>query len=291
MGYADVAASRNPEIVEGARYFGFFPMTSHLRVQAQGAAGQFVDASAHREKHAPAYRTYSNAANDPVHTPQREDAIILLRGLFITSFLVDDFVADNDFFGADTFVVSSASSKTAIALAFQLGKRERGPVVGLTSRGNAAFVEGLGCYDRVVTYDDVESIAASGKVVFVDHSGAADTVNRVHRHFGDGLVHSCIVGVTHWSEAGRADDLPGAEPTFFFAPTQMVKRSKDWGPAGFQQKIGEAWQRYADWTDGWLEVVHGRGPEALVSTYLDMLGGRAKPHRGQVLSLGDATGR
>ena len=285
MGYADVARSRNPEVPEGARYFGFYPMTSHLVVQAQGSAAQFVDAAPHREKHAPAYRQYANAASDPQHSPEREDAILLLRGLFITSFLVDDFIADNGCFGADRFVVSSASSKTAIALAFQLARRGRGEVIGLTSSGHAAFVESLGCYDRVVSYDAIESISPASPVVFVDHSGAADTVNRVHRHFAGNLVHSCTVGMTHWSEGGREQDLPGAEPTFFFAPGQIAKRSKDWGPAGFQEKVGLAWTRFADWSDGWLEVVRGRGREPLRETWLALLGGRARPHQGHVLSL------
>lgn len=286
MGYADVAASRHPDVPEGARYFGFFPMGSHLVVQAQGTGAQFVDAAPHREKHAPAYRQYANVASDPLHSKPREDAIILLRGLFITSFLVDDYVADNGFFGADRFVISSASSKTAIALAFQLSQRRRGQVVGLTSPGNAAFVERLGCYDRVVHYDAIESIPTDSKVVFVDHSGAASTVNRVHRHFGEQLVHSAVVGMTHWSEGGaRATDLPGAEPSFFFAPTQMVKRSKDWGPAGFQQRIGDAWTRFAEFTDGWLEVVHASGREPVKAAYLEVLQGRARPHQGHVLSL------
>ena len=33
-------------------------------------------------------------------------------------------------------------------------------MVGLTSAGNAAFVEGLGCYDRVVTYDRIGTLLA-----------------------------------------------------------------------------------------------------------------------------------
>ncbi|MGH0029584.1 MAG: DUF2855 family protein [Myxococcota bacterium] len=285
MGFADVAASRHPDVAEGARYFGFYPMTSHLVVQAQGGANQFVDAAPHREKHAPAYRQYANVAGDPVHSPEREDPIILLRGLFLTSFLVDDFLADNDFFGARSFVVSSASSKTAIALAFQLSQRGRGPVIGLTSPGNAAFVEGLGCYDRVVPYGEIRSIAPGTKTVFVDHSGDGAVVDTLHRHLANDLVHSCIVGATHWSAQGRSGDLPGPEPAFFFAPTQIVKRTKEWGGDVFQQRLSAGWTRFVDFTDGWLEVVHGRGRDAVQQTWLDVLGGAAKPHQGHVLSL------
>ena len=66
---------------------------------------------------------------------------MLLVPLFVTSFLIDDFLADEGFFGADVAILSSASSKTALALAFLLGRREV-EVVGLTSPGRVGFVEG-----------------------------------------------------------------------------------------------------------------------------------------------------
>jgi NADPH-dependent curcumin reductase CurA len=50
-------------------------------------------------------------------------------------------------------VVSSASSKTSSALAFQLSLREGIAVVGLTSARSAEFVRELGVYDHVVSYD------------------------------------------------------------------------------------------------------------------------------------------
>jgi hypothetical protein len=68
----------------------------------------------------------------------------LLRPLFITSWLIDDFLADNDFFGARVMLLSSASSKTAYGTAFQLAQRDGIEVVGLTSPGNVAFCESPG---------------------------------------------------------------------------------------------------------------------------------------------------
>ena len=72
-------------------------------------------------------------------------------------------------------------------------------VVGLTSAGNVEFVEGLGCYDQVVTYDDIASLPP-GPAVFVDMSGNAAVVRAVHEHYGDDLTHSAIVGLTHWED-------------------------------------------------------------------------------------------
>ncbi|MFN8642732.1 MAG: DUF2855 family protein, partial [Candidatus Binatia bacterium] len=99
------------------------------------------------------------------------------------------------------------------------------------------------------------------------------------------LVYSGIVGATHWDRGGHTRDLPGAEPAFFFAPTQLEKRQAEWGPEGFQQRLGDAWQAFLAFADGWLEIVRGCGPSAVERVYREVLEGRAEPHQGHVLSL------
>jgi hypothetical protein len=81
------------------------------------------------------------------------------------------------------------------------------------------------------------------------------------------------------------DSLPGPRPTFFFAPDRVTKRSADWGRAGFEERLAEAWRPYVTWTESWLSVIHGVGPEALKHAYLDLLDGRLDPATAHVLSL------
>jgi hypothetical protein len=285
MGFGRILRSRHPDVVEGQRFFGFYPMSTHLVVQAEVNAQGLVDAVAHRSSHAPAYRQYTRTDADRLYHPGHEDRLMLLRGLFMTSFLVDDFLADNAFFDARSVVISSASSKTAIALAWLLARRPDVQVIGLTSPANAAFVKGLGFYDTVLPYGEAGSLPAATASVFVDHSGDGDVVNSLHRHLGDALKHSCIVGATHWDAAQRAAELPGAPPTFFFAPAQMQKRSQDWGPEGFQERLGEAWAAFRESSEGWLTLVRDRGPAAVERVYREVLEGRARPDRGHVLSM------
>jgi hypothetical protein len=289
MGYADVVASRHPQVREGERVFGFFPMGSHLEVEADDAGGaHFLDAAAHRSATALAYRQLLRAARDPLYHPEHEDAILLLRGLFLTSFLVDDFLAAAGDFGARAFVLSSASSKTAIALAHRLARRRAGQVVGLTSARNRDFVASLGDYDRTALYDEIETLPADAPAVFVDHAGDGGVVDRVHRRFGERLVHSCIVGATHWNAKPRPERLPGAPPTFFFAPAQIERRTREWGPAGFQERLGAAWTDFRAASARWLRVVRGSGPEAVARTWDALVAGRTEPAEGHVLSLGTA---
>lgn len=60
---------------------------------------------------------------------------------------------------------------------------------------------------------------------------------------------------------------PGPKPELFFAPGQIVKRTKEWGPAGLQERIGAAWTAFRDSIDAWLEVKRGYGREAVESVY------------------------
>jgi hypothetical protein len=210
---------------------------------------------------------------------------MLLRPLFYTAFLLDDFLADNGDFGASMVVLSSASSKTSAGTAFFLSRRGDVEVVGLTSAANAEFVRGLGVYTRVVTYDEVGSLPI-GPTAFVDVAGAAAVREAVHRHFADDLVHSAVVGGTHWADGpGDGGPLPGASPAFFFAPDQIRKRADEWGAAKLDAAFADGWRAAVDWSDGWLEVRESRGPEAARDAYLEVLDGKSPPAVGHVLSL------
>ncbi len=288
-GFGDVLRSRHERVAEGERVFGYLPPSTHLVVRPDraGPAG-FVDASPHRAALPPVYNQYVRVASDPSYEPGHEAEQMLLRPLFVTSFLLEDFLAAEDFFGARTVLVSSASSRTAIALAFLLSRNRTGEceVVGLTSPGNVEFVEGLGCYDRVVPYAEIASLPADRPVVIADMAGNAELRGALHRHFGDRVKHSALVGITHWERTdGAQEDLPGAPPSFFFAPTQIQKRDREWGPGEVQSRIARAWRPFVAFTAGWLRIVPGRGPAALERVYRQVLEGRSRPDEGHVLSL------
>jgi hypothetical protein len=285
MGLGAVVESAHPDIEMGGRYFGFYPMSTELVIAARPAKDGFRDIGPNRADHALVYTEFTDVGQDPSFRDDRADEYLLLRGLFMTSFLVEDFLDDNGGFGADQTVVTSASSKTSIALAHCLSARGS-RAVGITSAGNVDFVEGLGLYDAVVTYDDIETLDATTPSVVVDMAGDAGVTGRIHRHFADALGHSCQVGATHWEQAGgQTGDLPGPTPEFFFAPGQMQKRSKDWGPGELTARIGNAFSAFLDNAPTWLSVQHSAGPDAVTSVYLETLEGGAAPDTGHIISL------
>jgi len=285
-GFAEVSASRHEALAPGTRVFGYLPPSTHLlitpdRVEPHG----FIDASPHRASLPASYNSYARVDADPGYEALREGQQMLLRPLFFTSYLIDDFLEDSGLLGAGAVVLSSASSKTASALAFLLSRRGQGEVIGLTSPRSAAFTRGLGVYDRLASYEEIASLPA-GRAVYVDIAGNAAVRAQVHSHYGDELMHSAVVVATHYDKMGEVpDSLPGPPPTFFFAPDRVAKRRTEWGREGLEGRLAEAWAPFLRWTRGWLEVIHGEGGEALERAYLDLLDGRIDPATAHVLSL------
>ncbi len=93
-GFADVSESRVPGLQAGARFYGYLPPSSTLMVSPDRVSDRgFRDASAHRSALPAAYNGYTLTATDPIYTQETEDAQMLLRPLFFTSWLIDDFLA------------------------------------------------------------------------------------------------------------------------------------------------------------------------------------------------------
>ncbi|RLQ22647.1 DUF2855 family protein [Seongchinamella sediminis] len=286
MGWAEVIASANPEIAVGERVWGFFPMATHLKILAGKLSPQgFADVSPHRQGLAPVYANFDRASAYPIYEPAREDQDSLLRGLFMTSWLVEDFLEVNDFFAAHSCLITSASSKTSIALGHCVKQRGAMASVAVTSTGNAAFCSSLGCYDRVVTYERLATLDANSPVVMVDMAGSARILSELHHHYGDNMKHSCRIGATHLEGFGPLEELPGARPEFFFAPEHLQTRSKELGAGEFMMRLGSAYAGFRQFCDGWLNIEHSRGREAVQSAYQKVLAGKADPASGQIISL------
>jgi hypothetical protein len=286
-GFGEVIASQHPAVAVGERLFGYFPMATHLVMEAADVSKRGLrDAAAHRQGVAPVYNAYARVSGDPLYAGRQGDDQALLRPLFMLSFLVDDFLAENEFFGARNVILSSASSKTAFGLAHLLHSGRKGiHVVGLTSTANVDYVTSLGCYHDVVTYDRVSTLPSDAPVAFVDMAGNSDLRARLHQHFGERMKYSGRIGLTHRASSADEPPLPGAKPTWFFAPDQIRKRAKDWGPGGIEKRLTAAWAGFAPKLERWLRVVEGRGPEAVQRVYLDTLTGRIPPDQGHMLSL------
>ena len=278
-GFAEVEESRSDAVKVGQRVWGYYPLGTHLVVTPIKAGPHgFVDGAEHRRGLPPVYNQYLLVQPGDARS---EALTALFKPLFTTSFVIDDQFEANGFYGAETVLFASASSKTALGAAWLMRRRKAVQVVGLTSPRNVALTEKTAAYDRVVTYAEVAELAKR-PTAFVDMAGDSAVQMAVHTHFADALKASVSVGATHWDAPRAAATLPGPAPTFFFAPDVIVARTKEWGNDVFQSKVEAAQAAFLASAAAWLEVDEARGVDATIAAWRALVDGRANPEQGLI---------
>lgn len=285
-GFARVVESAHDDLEVGRRAFGFLPMSSELVVDADRIGDDgFTDAAPHRAAMAATYHRYVAARDDEAPGSDAEALRMLLYGLFVTSYLVVDFLDEREWFGASQVVISSASAKTALGIARLARAAGAVRVVGLTSPGNVDFLVERDVCDEVLTYDAVGRLAAQ-PTTYVDVSGDGALRGALHAHLGTDLRHDMILGGTHWDAmgAGGGEPLAGPTPEMFFAPSQIAARAEAWGRAELDRRMDEAWAGHAAWAGGWLAIERRSGLDEVADAFGALLDGTVDARTGIVCS-------
>jgi len=284
-GFAEVAKSNVEDLPVGERLFGYFPPATHLNMKPDGISpAHFFDGAAHRSELPRGYNVYRRVNAEPGYDKAHDNLRMLLFPLYLTSFVLWDQLKENDWYGAEQIILTSASSKTSIGLAYALhGDDNAPPVVGLTSTSNSGFVEGLGSYDEIIAYDDIESAVATKPTVIVDMAGNGTVLGNLHKHLGDAMIKTINVGMTHWGGERGNEDINRERSEFFFAPSRIQQRMKEWGAAEFDAKstgfVREAMARSAVW----LKLSVQEGLDGFETVFADTRNNKVPPDLGIVI--------
>jgi hypothetical protein len=250
--------------------------------------------------------------------PALEDMTMLYRPLFWTSYWCEDWLyASNYRNGATRILIASASSKTAFTLAHcvqrrrqkgQLGKDTR--IIGLTSPRNVAFTKGLGLYDEVLTYDDVEKIKHEDqKWIYVDVAGVDKLNERVFTHFAPtrSLVAGIILGMstvdpanvysaakvqsevnTFATAASRTTALTKSDMEVFFMVEWLARRRTELSIREMVAMQKEAWDALLHEGRHWVHLERVHGGSAVKKAYARLNKGEVGPDTGFIWSMWDA---
>lgn len=284
-GFATVTESNAPGVEVGARYYGYYPLAETLDVTpAKAGPRGFSDAAPHRAAKAPIYNQYLNIAADPAYDATYEAEQTLFRPLYGTGWWAADCIRQS---ATPVVVLSSASSKTALATAQQLRTGGGVDLIGLTSPGNESYVRDTGLYDRVVLYGDAGSLTANGDATYVDFLGRTDLTATVHATLGDKLKRSIIIGVTDWDKPGgaqlNASAVIGPKPEFFFVPTYAAGRLQA-EPQLAATMIADLRAFYAA-SRKYVTAQRVTGPDAILAAWSRLVDGKVTPNEGIVASF------
>ena len=284
-GFATVTRSAADGIAEGERFYGYWPLASHAMLVASHIRDSgFTEASARRAALPAPYNQYTRLTRLPDHRDADHDWWPIYRPLFLTGWLIADQFEDESDFGAETVIVSGASSKTALGFAQAMKARGDGPrLVALASPRSAAFTAGTGLYDEVVDYGAIDTIDAAGVIAMIDFAGNPAATRAVHERFGDDLAVDMIVGITHWDAERGGAQLPGPRPIGFFAPGRMQKRAADWGAPGLRERSEAAWLGFMPTAKRLTTIDRRSGPEAALAAYRDAVAGNVDPRAGTLI--------
>lgn len=276
-GFALVAASADPNIKVGEKVFGYLPFASHLLIDTCKTTEQgFFDISSKRKSISSVYDNYLYCAKDPGYDPTLEPWQLNFRPLFMTSFVLDDFVGEQLSAQVENVVLTSASSKTAYGTAHLLMKHKANraqpyKVIGLTSAANLDFVNQIGCYDQVLSYEEVGHLKGSSWVL--DFAANGSLLATLAEHLAEDLNKVTLIGATDW-QAQQKPNKREIQAEIFFAPSQVKKRTDELGQKGFLMGYAEAWQSFFSCVGNSMEVHQYKSSEALVKLYLDTLSGK-----------------
>jgi hypothetical protein len=285
-GFADVIDSRVPSVAIGTRYYGYFPLGETLDVSPINVSVRgFADGAPHRANKAAVYNQYQLNTADPLYDPEFEPEQVLFRPVFSPGWWLADFVHQRS---PHTVVMSSASSKTALATAYQLRRLGQYRLVGLTSVRNAAFTRDTALYHEVLSYEDITSLPATAPTTYLDFLGRESLTAKVHEVLGESLTRSVLFGATDWTDKPGGVQPPKVAlkrptPEFFFTSSHRDARLSE-DPA-----LSVAMQRdmraYYQSSRKFVTIHNVRGVDEIISCWIRLLSGDVRPREGLVLQF------
>jgi len=287
-GFATVVQSHAPGVEVNDRFYGYYPISESLDVYPVKAGPRgFVDGAPHRRAKAPVYNHYLNTLADPVYDAVFEPEQAIFRPLYGTGWWAADCVHQ----GAPsprTVVISSASSKTALATVHQLRRLGDARLVALTSARNLAYVRETGLYHETLPYEAAASIKALAPAAYLDFLGRETLTAAVHRALGADLVRSILIGATDWgSKPGGVRPpsvaLEGPKPEFFFVPDYAAMRMKSDGALGAAMLADL--KAFIASSRTFVTVRRLTGADAILNAWAELAAGATPPRDGIVLSF------
>lgn len=238
---------------------------------------------------------------------------MLYRPLFWTAFWCEDWLNAFGHRGADHFLISSASAKTAFCLAYLLRKRrDQQPhtafkIFGLTSKRNVAFTKGLKLYDNTFDYGEFESGISPkvGKWLYIDVAGNDMLNSRVQIHLaaGGALVACVQLGLTNLSPSAPSasstkfttnTSLSDAiisssqvEMEDFFMPEWLTVRQKQLSITQIISMQAKVWRELMQDGKDWVRIERLYGGPSVERAYQEVAHMGTDPTTGSIWSLWD----
>jgi hypothetical protein len=246
-GFGEVVESANEDIPVGEWLYGFFPVASHLVMDAQKTNETIIQSvDLHRLEIASVYNNYTITEEKLDYNARYDDLQALFQPQFFHTFMLEDLLFEKGYFDSEQIVITSASSNIAILLAFLIAERRKQEgnstkIIGLTTFSKAGYVRKSGFFDEIRGYEELNTLSKDEKTLIADFTGNKAMLEEIQDYFGESLTQLYLVGTSHWNkQISDKNDLT-EKKSFFSALPRLKKRKEEWGDKELFDKMGERW--------------------------------------------------
>jgi Protein of unknown function (DUF2855) len=316
-GVAKVTSSKIDTVEVGDEYMAMLPIGESVSFD-QAHVDNEGNLVVHRPTTNHGYNVFRKIhPDDALASKQYGDLALASSPGIITGYGLFFNLTRNGFYGADTVVMTAASSKVSLALAVFLkvfleeeasdDNNKKVRVVGYTSISNKDFCNKTGLYDEVLGYDEVLSTECT-KCCMVDVSGQAQTYQMNTKV----ILKNLVVGNASGTDDKKATfssfttyetlklvlTMMGA-PSFitnWLNPTQELylimndaaALKREWGLEKYNKTIIKYGLAFCKAAEKWITIRRCDTESSIEQAYVDIVKGTVPPSETIVLDVAKA---
>jgi len=218
-----------------------------------------------------------------------EDWKILTKELYTMAFYMDEnLVVDTGMI--NSVLISCASSKTAIALAYCLRMRQMRYVVGLTSQEHLDFVRSTGLYHEVFTYDECDQLPNDRTIVYMDFRCDGALRQKITQHMGTNLMYNMVLGPAVFQKSMKDQLFEKRAREILFDESKWRERRRmvaEVTKTGRNEQLKYSYTAFVERARSWINLKHLGGTDAFASVYQKVFENGAPRDEGYICSMHD----
>eukprot|EP00931_Biecheleriopsis_adriatica_P106107 TRINITY_DN8061_c1_g1_i1.p1 TRINITY_DN8061_c1_g1~~TRINITY_DN8061_c1_g1_i1.p1 ORF type:complete len:481 (-),score=111.08 TRINITY_DN8061_c1_g1_i1:17-1459(-) len=297
-GYGRVMESTHPKVAVGTRLYGLMPPARYQVMPVGGIVppgknGEPALVELAMEDVPFNLRRFQEmqVVSDGAE-PQLEDWIIATKEIYTMAYYMDEqLLVDTGMI--NSVIISCASAKTALALAYCLRMREMRYVVGLTSKEHLEFVRSTELYHEVYSYEDVASLPNNHTVVYMDFKCDGELRQQITSRMGTNLMYNMVIGPAVFQKKMKDQLFEKRAREVLFDESSWRERRRmvaEVTKTGRNEKLKYSYQAFIERMKKFMTVKRIDGFQDFKAMYEQLYSNAASPSNLHVCSLhGDNT--
>lgn len=306
-GYCTVLESLHPKVAVGTRLYGLVPPCQYhvqkvLRSIPASKNGDpaMVEFDMHRMpfnlRRFQEYEVVKDADQDT----EMEDWAIATKEIYTMAFYMDEqLLVDTG--QINSVIISCASSKTAMALAYCLRmrggdelslsskiEREMSCVVGLTNKEHFEFVKSTDLYHEVYTYDEVHNIPNDKTIVYMDFKCDGAVRQAITLRLGTNLMYNMVLGPAVFQKKMKDQLFEKRAREILFDESSWRERRRmvaEVTKTGRNEKLRSSYPDFVERMKKLSRLRHVSEPDALRKMYDAIYSNSASPSEAFICSM------